>query len=217
MSHRTDRGQYVAFSLPKARLPPGWVDRPSVPCCRARGSPPDGRRPKDAQRRCPAAVRPRGIGYEGHTALMVLGHRSVDVEDTWPRRRRNVRAAKRKSKTLRKVSDKTLEGIMALSAPSRSGGAWALRSRLRIRHARTGTRISGNPSSARSVVARNGKDGRKLVLPLSTKMGAHAATLATDSVILKPAAKTAADAIKQRQGVSFYPGQGPLLTVVSHA
>ena len=104
-------------------------------------------------------------------------------------------AAKRKSKTLRKVSDKTLEGILiecALAVGRGVGSAvtisdtarkyWHTDFRKSIKHALG----SGE----------KWKDGRKLVLPLSTKMGAHAATLATSGVILKPAAVTAADAIK---------------------
>lgn len=98
-------------------------------------------------------------------------------------------------KTVRPVSDRTLEGILIECALEVGRGVgstatisdaarkyWHSEFRRTIKKAlRQGERWS---------------KGRRKVKPLSVKMGAHAASLANSGVIGKAEAKTAADAIK---------------------
>ena len=112
----------------------------------------------------------------------------------------------KKTKKLRKVSDKRLEGILiecALAVGRGVGSAVTISDTAR-KYWHTDFRRSIKRALG---LGEKWKDARKLVLPLATKMGTHAATLATSGVILKPAAVTAADAIKKDKACPPFQGK----------
>jgi hypothetical protein len=105
------------------------------------------------------------------------------------------KAAKKKT-TKRKVSDRTLEAILiecALAVGQGVGSAVAIGDDARkFWHSDFRRSIKKALQKGESW-----KEGRKTVIPLATKMGAHAASLATGGTITKTIARTAADQIKK--------------------
>jgi hypothetical protein len=101
----------------------------------------------------------------------------------------------RKAKKTVRVTDADLEAILIECALAVGQGVGAA---VKISHAARKYWHADFKASIKRALQQgeNWAKGRKIVVPLATKMGGHAATMATAGVIMKTAAKKAADTIK---------------------